>query len=139
VAGLDKRTGKVLSGWSHCQQSLRTLIRTQFGERQMRYRLGAEDSPLLDRPGNPLEIMSFFTAIYSAVEPRLVNGFQYGEPRFDLARIVPRGNESGLFTFSLIGLYYPRGHLGDFSAFEEVTFDFLEHTDVTEASVTTAG
>lgn len=129
MAGLDKRTGKVLDGWPHCQQSLRTLIRTHWGERQMRYKLGCEDDPLLDRPGNPIEIMDFFQGIYSAIEPRLVNGFQYGEPRFDLARVVPRGDQTGVFTFNLIGLYYPRGHLGDFSVFEEVTFSFLE--DVT--------
>lgn len=126
MAGLNKRTGKVLGGWPNCKQSLRTLIRTEFGERQMRYRVGGEDNPLLDRPGNPIEIMDFFSTLFAAIEPRLVNGFQYGEPRFDLARIIPSGNETGLFTFNLIGLYYPRGHLGDFSFFEEVTFSLDE-------------
>lgn len=125
MAGLDKRTGKVLSDWPHCAQSLRTLIRTRWGERQQRYRLGGEDGTLLDRPGSPIEIMRYFNTVYEAIAPRLVNGFQYGEPRFDLARIIPRGNESGQFTFSLVGLYYPRGHLGDFSVFEQVTFDPL--------------
>jgi uncharacterized protein len=118
VAGFDRRTGRPLDGWAHTQQSLNVLITTDLGERVMRYRLGGRNGSLLDKPGNALTVVDHFIAIQEAIEPREVNGFQYGEPRFDLARIVPRGNESGLFTFELIGLYYPRGHLGDFSVYE---------------------
>lgn len=125
MAGFDRKTGRPLSGWDHTQQSLRVLITTDLGERVMRYRLGGRTGSLLDRPGNALTVVDHFVAIQEAIEPRLVNGFQYGEPRFDLARIVPRGDQSGLFTFELVGLYYPRGHLGDFSVYETRTATVL--------------
>lgn len=118
MAGFNRVTGKPLGGWEHTSQSLNVLVTTELGERQMRYRLGSRGGALLDRPGNALTIIDHFIAIQDAIEPRLMNGFQYGEPRFDLVRIKPSGNESGLFTFELIGLYYPRGHLGDFSVYE---------------------
>lgn len=121
MAGFDRRTGKPLGGWEHTSQSLGVLVTTELGERVMRHRLGNRGTGLLDKPGNALTIIDHFVAIQDAIEPRLVNGFQYGEPRFDLARIRPRGSESGLFTFELIGLYYPRGHLGDFSVYETRT------------------
>lgn len=121
MAGFDRQTGKPISGWAETQQSLQVLLTTEVGERVMRRRLGNPGSGLLDRPGNLETVLDHFAAIADAIEPRIVNGFQYGEPRFDLARIVPHGDESGRYEFELFGLHYPRGHLGDFSVWEAVS------------------
>lgn len=133
MAGFSRQTGRPLSGWAETQQSLQVLVTTEVGERVERRRLGNPGSGLLDRPGNLDTVLDHFAAIAQAIEPRLVEGMQYGEPRFDLARIIPRGDESGQFEFELLGLFYPRGHLGDFSTFEVVTGVLALETGATEA------
>jgi phage baseplate assembly protein W len=124
MAGFDERHGAVLTGWDHVAQSLAVLLTTLIGERVMRRGLGMDEATLQDRPMNAVEITDAFVAISEAIRPRLVNGHQYGEPRYDLVRVVPlSARESGFISFRLDGLYYPLGHLGDFSVFEARSFD----------------
>ncbi|MEE7478422.1 GPW/gp25 family protein [Methylobacterium hispanicum] len=118
MTDIDRRTGRVITGWPEVEQSLQVILTTEVGERVMRRSFGSRSGTLLDRPGNAVTILDHYVAIAEAIEPHVVNGRQYGEPRFDLARVIPSGDESGQFTFELVGLYYPRGHLGDFSTFE---------------------
>ena len=130
MAGLDRNTGRPLDGWPHVVQSLTVLITTEIGERVERRAFGSRSGDLLDRPGNEPTILDHFAAIAEAIEPRLINGFQYGEPRFDLARIIPSGGPDGRFGFELVGLYYPRGHLGDFTVFETASADVIADLSV---------
>lgn len=124
MAGIDRRTGKPLSGWPHVAQSLDVLLTTFIGERTFRRRLGIDEDAILDKPMNSEEITDAFVAIASAIEPRMVNGHQYGEPRFDLVRVVPtQADASGTISFELQGLYYPMGHRGDFSVFETASLN----------------
>lgn len=119
MAGFDRRTGKPLSGWPEVAQSLSTILTTHIGERVRRRAFGIGDAVLQDRPQNVGEITSAFIAIAEAIEPRQVNGRQYGEPRFDLVRVLPtRAGEDGRVIFELQGLYYPLALRGDFSVFE---------------------
>ncbi len=120
MTDINRQTGEPITGWPEVQQSLQVILSTELGERVLARRFGSSAGTLLDRPGNLPTIVDHFAAIADAIEPRLVNGSQYGEPRFDLARITPTGSESGMFQFELSGLYYPRGHLGDFATFEAV-------------------
>lgn len=124
MAGISRVTGRVLDGWDHVAQSLDALLTTFIGERVMRRSIGIDDSVIQDRPMNAIEITDAFIAIHEAIRPRLVNGRQYGEPRYDLVRVVPTSaSPSGRVEFRLDGLYYPLGHLGDFSVFEQRSFN----------------
>lgn len=122
MAGFDRCTGKPLSGWPEVAHSLETILTTTVGERIRRRAFGVDEAVLLDRPQNVQEITSAFIAIAEAIEPRLVNGRQYGEPRFDLVRIVPtRAGADGVTVFELQGLYYPLALRGDFTVFERAS------------------
>lgn len=126
MAAIDRWTGAPISGWPEVAQGLDMLLGTIVGERLERRSLGIVETALLDRPSNQIEIMNAFVAIAEAIEPRIVNGRQYGEPRFDLARVVPfRLGADGVAGFELQGLYYPRGHLGDRSVFEAKSHSLL--------------
>ncbi len=125
MPGINARTLKPLAGWAHCAQSLETLVSTYVGERVHRRDIGFDGTAMQDRPMNEIEITAAMVAVAEAIEPRLVDGHQYGEPRFDLARIrIIRAGDDGRIDFELQGLYYPRGHLGDFSAFEPRAYAF---------------
>lgn len=129
MAGFDRRTGKPLSGWPEVAQSLETILTTFVGERVRRRAFGLDDTVLLDRPQNAKEITDAFISIAEAIEPRLVNGRQYGEPRFDLVRILPlQAGPDGRVIFELQGLYYPLALRGDFSVFEraDLTLESIE-------------
>ncbi len=125
MTGMCRHTGRPLDGWAHVVQSMTDILTTAVGERVERRRYGAGPDGLLDRPMTPQALMDVYMAVVQALAPRQVNGHQYGEPRFDLVRIVPRaaGPDGGL-TLDLVGLYYPRGHLGDFSVIEPATYAF---------------
>jgi len=117
-----RHTGHPLEGWPHVVQSLTDIVTTALGERVERRRYGTDVTALLDRPMTPAVVMDASVAIAEAIAPRTVNGQEYGEPRFDLAAIVPReAGPDGRLVLDLVGLYYPRGHLGDVSVFETAT------------------
>lgn len=114
-----RHTGRPLDGWEHVRQSLDDIVTTAVGERVERRRYGADAMAFLDRPMAPGPLMDVYVAIAQAIAPRRINGREYGEPRFDLAAILPReAGPDGRLVLDLVGLYYPRGHLGDFTVFE---------------------
>jgi len=124
MAGMDRATGKRLEGWAHVQQSLGDILTTAIGERVERRRYGADVASLLDIPMTPDALLSVFVTVAKAITPRRINGREYGEPRFDLAAIRPRSaGPDGRLVLELVGLYYPRGHLGDVSVFEAARYE----------------
>lgn len=114
---MDRNTGAVLTGWPEVQQGLLVCLTTVLGERVYRRRFGRREADALDRPMNEFEIVNFIMSIIEAIRPRVINGFQYGEPRFELVRVIPSGT-AGNIQFDCEGIYYPRGHLGDFTIAE---------------------
>ena len=80
----------------------------------MRRDFGSEVMRLIDRPMTDLVILQIYAATANALMPRLVNGHQYGEPRFELRGCkLLRANAGGELSLVLFGIYRPRGHLGD--------------------------
>lgn len=106
--GLDRNTGEVLTGWSECAQSLDCIARTAIGSLVLNRSFGSNAPGLQDRPQNKPTIARYFTAIARA--------YRKWEPGFRLTRITPfRLGGDGVAGFDISGVFYPNGHLGDFS------------------------
>jgi phage baseplate assembly protein W len=115
--GIDRRTGQVISGWAHVLQSLEVIFTTRYGERAGRRHLGSFVPAILGKNLVESTIINFWTAICVAIERPAED---MGEPRYKITQIVPYGSpeemRGGRVRFQLNGVYYPRGHLGDFTA-----------------------
>lgn len=123
--GIDRRTGKVLAGWPHVQQSLDVIFTTVYGEREMRRWVGSFVPKLLGQNLAPSTVLKFWTAICVAIDRPASDG---GEPRYRVSKILPKGSPDGMreghLGFTIEGTYYPRGHLGDYSVSAPQTFNW---------------
>jgi phage baseplate assembly protein W len=116
---MDRRSGRLLVGFPHVQQSMRVAFATRFHERVLRYWVGSFVPHLLGRNIVPSTITRFFWAIATTLE--------LFEPGYRIARVyVGRLEADGTITtvspdqirqgdiaFQTEGTYRPRGHLGD--------------------------
>lgn len=109
--GIDKMTGRVISGWDHVLQSLGVIFMTYFGERVLVRWFGSFIPKILGQRMTPPVVLKFWTAVCVAID--------LWEPRFKITQIRPAGTPEqmrlGVIGFTLEGVYYPRGHLGDFT------------------------
>lgn len=110
-SGIDRATGKSLIGWDHCVQSIAVILTTRVGSRVMRRAFGSAALDLQDRNATPKRIMQIYAAVAAAIKR--------WEPGFRLQTIkLTRGGADGVFAFEIAGVFYPRGHLGDYSVSE---------------------
>jgi phage baseplate assembly protein W len=113
-AGVDRRTGRPLTGWAHVQQSIEVILTTPLGSRVMRRDFGSELFDLIDAKMTQRRVLALYAATAIAL--------RRWEPRFRLTRCaVVDGDATGKIGLALFGTYYPRGHLGDFSVAEAAT------------------
>lgn len=113
MAGVDRLTGKPLSGWDHLAQSLGVLFTTPRLSRVMRRHIGSNVPRLVDAPISPVTLIDVYAAIADAA--------RY-EPRFKVVRMaVTDATTGGRLTIAIEGVYFPRGHLGDFTVQEPKT------------------
>ncbi|SOC47692.1 hypothetical protein SAMN05892877_13230 [Rhizobium subbaraonis] len=106
---VDRHTGELIAGWPHVVQSLEVVFTTVFGERIMREWFGSMVPRLLGELMNEDTIVTFFTALASAVDQ--------WEPRFKIKKITPLSlDRLGAFSVEITGEYRPRALLGDFAA-----------------------
>src|SRR5688500_18257150 len=109
--GIDRRTGKILSGWGHVLQSLEVIFSTPEASRVMRRWFYSDVTNLLGENMTSATVLRFWSAICVAVDR--------WEPRFKVVKITAVGRPTGLrkgdLGFNIKGIYYPRGHLGDFT------------------------
>lgn len=111
-AGLDARTGKLLTGWPHCVQSIRIILITAIGLMPMLRAFGSDVPRFQDDNPDPMTLMRLCTAIAAALRA--------WEPGFRLRTIaLTRAGADGVYVFELSGIFYPRGHLGDYSLSEQ--------------------
>lgn len=116
MAGIDRLTGKPLSGWPHVAQSLGVLFTTPKVTRIMRRHVGSDLPRLVDSPISPVTKIDVFAAVAEAVAAF--------EPRFRISRLAVSADSvptAGRLIVDIQGVYYPRGHLGDFSVSEPKT------------------
>lgn len=113
-AGLNRLTGEPLTGWDHCVQSIGVILTTRVGTRVMDRDLGLRDKGLQDRTPTPLNLMRGFGDIATALRK--------WEPGYRLRKLrLVRAGADGAAAIEMAGTFYPRGHLGDYSASEERT------------------
>ncbi len=112
MAGINRLTGKTLDGWEHTWQSIHDIITTLIGTRVMRRDYGSEVPSLIDRPGTQERVVDVTMALAVALER--------WEPRFAIDRCgIEDAGPDGVFQILITGRYFPRGHLGDFTIFED--------------------
>ena len=110
--GINRATGKWISGWQHVAQSIFDILSTPLGTRVMRRTYGSRLFDLLDRPMTIENILEVYLATAEALDR--------WEPRFKLRNVrVNDASGQGRLTLSIYGTYFPRGHLGDYSRYEE--------------------
>lgn len=123
--GMDRRTGKLLQGWDHVQQSMEIIFETPFHERVLRRWVGSFVPRLLGENIIYRIITRFWWAIAEALD--------LWEPNYRIKRIYFMGNalnqtwapsettpisdliRAGQVIFRQEGVYRPRAHLGDFT------------------------
>jgi phage baseplate assembly protein W len=112
--GVDRRTGRLLTGWDHVLQSLQVIFITRLGDRIMRRTFGSAIPGLLGQSLTPQTLLKFYTAIAIAVE--------LWEPRFRVRLIAypkdtnaPLKMRQGKLGVRLLGDYRPRALEGDFT------------------------
>jgi hypothetical protein len=128
--GVDENTGRLLMGWDHCKQSMRKILFTALNERVQRRKFGSKLPDLIDKPQNEEFVLDIYEATATALEPRIVEGQQYGEPGFVLLRTNLDASVPATVTMKLSGVYFEHGHLGDYSNPSEQKVSFV----VTETS-----
>jgi len=140
--GVDRRSGKMISGWAHVEQSMEVIFATRFHSRVLRRWVGSFVPHMLGESIVPRVITRFFWAIATSIdlwEPRyrikqvffMNNALRDWAPRTlaaaDLLRL-------GQTIFRQEGVYFPRGHLGDFTPYQRQQFGIVgrggQHWDV---------
>lgn len=107
--GFNREAGVVLSGFQHVEQSIGVILTTPIGSRVMRRDFGSELFGLIDRPLTDQVILAIYAAVAMAVAR--------WEPRYAVIGCAITGAAAdGTLSIELTGIYYPRGHLGDFTA-----------------------
>lgn len=129
--GLDARTGRLLYGWAHCVQSITEILMTELGERVQRRGFGAALTSMIDRPQNEETVVDIYMATAQALEPREIEGRQYGEPGFILLRSSLDASTPGKLILMLSGIFFENGHIGDYSnpSAREVTYAVERNED----------
>jgi phage baseplate assembly protein W len=117
--GVNRLTGKYLTDFEHVVQSIWDIITTRIGTRVMRLDYGGDVLGLIDQPANRQTIASFYSKMALAINT--------WEPGFRVARfaLAETDNGGGHFVFDIQGIYFPRGHLGDYSVAEDATTRFI--------------
>lgn len=112
MAGINRFTGEALDGWQHTQQSIVDIFTTRIGTRVMRRDYGSDIPGLIDRPQNRDMVLEVALAAGEALDK--------WEPRFRLRLVgIEEAGPDGKFAINVVGDYYPRGHLGDYSIVED--------------------
>ena len=106
--GLSHDTGLLLSDWDHVEQSIQVILTTRLGQRVLRRDFGSEVPDLVGKPMTTRVLLAFYVAVAGAIAR--------WEPRFEVTKCeIPAAGADGVIEMQIHGVYYPRGHLGDFS------------------------
>lgn len=125
MAGIDRRTGKVISPLASTLQSVEVILGTRLGSRCMRREFGGGVLELLGRGMKP--------SLFAAWRQLVATAIDLWEPRLRIRRVSFEGSveELRLGHARLVfeADYRPRAHLGDLSVERRLSFSlmFLEN------------
>lgn len=106
MAGMDRNTGRWISGWDHTSQSLDDIVTTPLGSRVLRRMYGAEDDALVDKPATPKGLAPAVMAVAVPVHR--------WEPRVRLRNVaIASASVLGKLTLRMRVLWRPRALRGD--------------------------
>lgn len=109
--GTSAVTGAPLSDWDDTEQSIRCIMKTPKGSRVMRRTFGSNVPDFVDQKMTRRSILGLYSSAATAL--------LLWEPRFRMTSgRVSKADETGEISVDLYGIYYPRGHLGDYSVSE---------------------
>lgn len=119
MSTIDANTGLLLTGVGEVYQSLACIFETPKGSRIMRRLFGADRAAFQDKGIAQQRLVDFYAEIAAATK---------AEPRVRVTTIrlsedSDVGNGHAVFDYSCI--YYPKGHLGDYSEAQTVDGTFL--------------
>lgn len=97
MIGMDRRTGKPLSGLAHLRQSIEDILTTPLGSRRMRPEYGSSVRRYVDLPVND--------GWKSAVQAEVARALGRWEPRLKLERVKVVSVVGGKITLQLSGVY----------------------------------
>jgi len=114
--GMDRYTGRMLTGWDHVVQSMLLIFSTRYHERVLRRWCGSYVPHLIGNNATESTIARFYWSI--------AMGIDLWEPNYRVQRVrvstrsdnssltSPEELRTGHLTTSMEGTYRPRGHLG---------------------------
>lgn len=112
--GISASAVAPLSNWEHVEQSIGKILTTPLGSRVMRRNFGSRIPDLIDAKMTRQNVL----AIYAAAADAIRNW----EPRFRLTSAsIEELTEGGKVGLVIAGTYYPKGHLGNYTIFEDRT------------------
>jgi phage baseplate assembly protein W len=115
--GMDRQTGKVMTGWDHVIQSMQVIFSTRYHERVLRRWCGSFVPHMIGENATEATICRFYWAIATSID--------LWEPNYRIQRVrvgsradgsvltSPEELRTGHLTTSMDGVYRPRGHLGN--------------------------
>lgn len=115
--GMDRYTGKMISGWEHVIQSMLLIFSTRFHERVLRRWAGSYVPHLIGENATEPTIARFYWAIST--------GIDLWEPNYRIQRVrvgnradgsmltSPEELRTGKLVTTMEGTHRPRGHLGN--------------------------
>lgn len=111
--GVDARTGRILRGRAHAEHCVRRILATRLDTRVMRLDLGADLAPLRGENLTAINVLRAYSAMVTAVHSQ--------EPSVRFKQVAPQlvDGRNGAIAFIFSYLFYPYGHLGDYSVAED--------------------
>ncbi len=101
MRGMNRKTGKALSGIEHLKQSIEDILTTPIGSRVERRDYGARLFELIDRPVNAAWFVDAYAWTAEALDT--------WEHRFSLSRVQVVSVDAGHPVLDLYGVYKPDG------------------------------
>lgn len=112
--GVSAASGFRLTDWEHTQQSISRILTTFVGSLVMRRDFGSELPEMVDRRLTQRNVLGAFAECALAIKR--------WEKRFEVRSVsLVNATVGGRVEFLLRGVYYPRGHLNDFSVIQDAS------------------
>jgi len=138
--GMNRETGKLMQGWPHVKQSMELIFYTPFHQRVLRRWVGSFVPMILGETYVERIVLRFFWSIASSIdlwEPdyRIRQVYFMGPAVQDrFSPPLTNGATEALFRlgqaiFRTEGVFYPRGHLGDYTPYQE------QHSAITSPAI----